>query len=166
MQEFDILNEDGVKTGKTAFKISALTKEEHYLSIHMYIYNAAGEFLLQKRAKDNDFRPDMWDIHLGQALSGETSEEAALREIKQDIDTEIMQSELEFVNRIKVKEQNHFIDIYFYKTKETLDKFVLHDKKVTEVKFISKEDMLRLVSKMDYRPWDYRNIVSTYIKNL
>jgi len=85
MEHFDILYEDGSLSGKKAKKGESLKQGQYYLGAHAYIHNSKGGFLLQQRSETKDFLPGGWDIHMGHVMAGETSEEAIIREIHEEL---------------------------------------------------------------------------------
>lgn len=89
MEYFDILNIDGSKSGKIAPKDEELLEGEYDLGAHAYIHNSKGEFLIQKRVKTKQFLPGGWDIHMGHVMAGETSKEAIIREIDEELGIKI-----------------------------------------------------------------------------
>jgi len=58
------------------------------------------------------------------------------------------------------------IDIYFLQNDFEIDELRFQRDEVIGAKVVSVLDMLTLVSKMDYRPKEYRTIVSAEIKRL
>ncbi len=54
--------------------------------VHVLVYNQLGELFLQKRSADKDVAPGKWDTSVGGHVnSGETPEEALLREMKEEL---------------------------------------------------------------------------------
>jgi len=57
MEQFDILDKTGCKTGLVANKGAQLAQWQYYLGVHVYVYNHAKEFLVQQRAYDRRNKP-------------------------------------------------------------------------------------------------------------
>lgn len=164
MEYFDILNRDGSRSGKTAPKGAELEADQYDLGVHAYIFNSKGEFLLQKRAEDKEFLPGGWDIHMGHVMAGETSKMAIIREIYEELGIKV--DNIEFIKRILWEKYNHFIDIYAVCKDVDISDLTLQESEVQEVKYISKDEMLKLIRAMDYRPEEYRNTMENYVKGL
>lgn len=57
--------------------------------VHVLVFNARGELLLQKRAMTKDVAPGRWDTSVGGHVDpGETLEEAARRELHEELGVE------------------------------------------------------------------------------
>lgn len=99
---FDLLNEDGTKTGETKLRELVHRDGDLHGGSHIWIirYPKEGEveLLLQKRSENKDAFPGSYDIssagHLG---LGETFEEAAVRELEEELGIRVKEEELTFV---------------------------------------------------------------------
>lgn len=57
--------------------------------VHIHVWNSRGELLLQKRGLDKEIQPGRWDTSVGGHLAaGEGYEEAAVREIEEELGIE------------------------------------------------------------------------------
>ena len=163
MERFDILDCNGRSTGRTMNKGEVLIDGEYYLGIHAYLMNSRGEFLLQRRALDKDFLPGSWEIHMGHAMAGETSGQSALRELYEELGLTFDIDDLRFVGRILWAEGHHMIDMYFVRCDAELSSLQLQPEEVIDVKWVSGDDMFRLIDSMDYRPLDYRILAKSAV---
>jgi isopentenyl-diphosphate delta-isomerase type 1 len=98
----DVFDEGGKKTE------NARTMEEvHRLglwhqAVDIWIYNSKGEILLQKRSKTVHSHPGLWDISAcGHVSAGENIEEAALRELKEELGIEVDYTDLTLILKRK-----------------------------------------------------------------
>ena len=168
MEQFDIIDISGNPTGAVSDKGSGdtLKNGQYYLGVHAYIYNAQNEFLLQQRALNKEFLPGGWDIHMGHVIAGETSKDGIIREIQEEIGLYVPNDKIHFAGRVIWEIYHHMIDIYFLQNDFKINELTIQKDEVIGVKVIPATDMLVLVSKMYYRPEDYRRIVSQEIKKL
>lgn len=164
MEYFDVLNKNGELTGEIAEKGCELLSHQFDLGVHLYIYNSKGEFLLQRRTFDKEFRPGGWDIHMGHVISGETSEAAMIRELSEELGIKV--SELTLLKRFKWDKYNHFIDIYTLCMDIPLEDLVLQKSEVLSAKYVSTESMLELIDSMDYRPAEYVDCIRSYVQSI
>lgn len=168
MELFDILDKDGKPMGCTAPKGTQLQDGQYYLGIHAYIFNSSMEFLLQQRSYDKAFRPGAWDVVLEHAIAGETSNECAIRGIKEEVGLHINKDAVFFAGRLIWDEFHHIVDIYFAKADFSLDALTLEHGKVIGAKLVSKDEMLEFISNMHYRPEadNYRRFIAHEISKL
>jgi len=165
-EQFDILDISGAPTGITANKGTPLKDGQYYLGVHVYICNHAGEFLLQQRSYNKSFLPGGWDVVLEHVMAGESSKEGAVRGIKEEIGLSVSESDIRFAGRFIWGTYHHIIDVYFVKANFDVNDLSLHNEEVIGAKMVSKDDMLELVSKMDYRPAEYRQHINCEINEL
>jgi isopentenyldiphosphate isomerase len=95
-ESIDILTKDGKPTGKTALK-SEIHKQGHYHNTaHVWFYTDEGDVLLAQRSATKTLHPLLWDVSVaGHVDAGETVEEGAIREIKEEIGLTIKKKDLE-----------------------------------------------------------------------
>src|SRR5690554_46614 len=98
MQEefIDIVTKDGVPTGKTALKSEIHTKGYYHNTAHIWFYTKDGRILLAQRAATKTIYPLLWDVSVaGHVDAGETVEQAAIREIQEEIGLTIAEGDLQ-----------------------------------------------------------------------
>ncbi len=95
MALMDVLDESGAVTGVTKTKAEIHEQGLWHRSAHVWVYDSAGNILLQLRAKDKDSSPGLWDISAaGHVDAGETPEFAASREIAEEIGISVKEDNL------------------------------------------------------------------------
>jgi isopentenyldiphosphate isomerase len=94
-EQYDILDENGNKTGEVLPKSVVHDKELLHGSVYIWIYNNKGEVLLQFRSKNKKEFPEPWDVSVaGHISTGETPLQTAVREIEEEIGVKIKVKEL------------------------------------------------------------------------
>jgi isopentenyl-diphosphate delta-isomerase len=172
----DILNEEGEKTGK------AMKSEAHRLGLlhrgaHVYIINSQKQLLLQKRAKSKAGYPGLWFMSAGGHIaSGETSLEAAQKEVREELgfDLPFSMFTLLFTMRFPIiKHNDNFIDnefgdIYLVRSDVALLEVKFPIREVEEVKWINIKDFEKLVNARDLTlvpNWEEYKKLLEYLKN-
>lgn len=91
----DILDYKGNFTGKIALKSEAHKNGWFHQTTHIWFYTDKKEVLLQRRAKNKDTFPLLWDISVaGHIGAGERIIDSALREIKEEIGITVLKTDL------------------------------------------------------------------------
>jgi isopentenyldiphosphate isomerase len=113
-------------------------------SIHLWLYNAEGQILIQKRSANKMCYPNLWDVSVaGHLSSKEDPIQAALRECKEEIGLELQAQDLYFYgtnHKHKVHRPN-FIDLeyqqlFLAELRCPLGDLVLQTDEVSEVRLI------------------------------
>ena len=101
----DILDAQGNHTGKTCLKSEAHKQGYFHNTVHIWIFTTDEKILLQKRAPTKKVFPNLWDISVaGHIGAGEIIENAAIREIEEEIGFKITKDQL-----IKIGNRKHQI---------------------------------------------------------
>ncbi len=161
----DILDENGKETGMRKMRNYAHAKGLWHHASHVWVYNSKGEILLQKRSMKIENYPGLWDISAaGHISAGETPEQAALREMYEEIGIKADPKDLK---QILVKKEccvpkpgyydNEYDYIYILKH-DTLPKN-LQEGEVDAVKFVPISDFEKELkdpkTAKDFVPRDY-----------
>ena len=162
MEYYDILDQQGNPTGRIEKKGNF--NGNYYLGVHCYIEDLSGQFLIQKRASSKKFLPDTWDIHYGHVMAGESSLQGVKREVLEEVGLERSQEDYHLIRRLRWSEPKHFTDIYHLKTNFSLSDITIQEDELSDVKLISRKEMIDLIEGMDHRPEDYREIVIDFIQ--
>ncbi|MCX4364330.1 MAG: NUDIX domain-containing protein [Bacilli bacterium] len=86
MELIDVLDENGIKTGKVLPRDEVHKKGLWHRAIVVAIVNEKNEILIQQRALDKEKNAGMWDISAaGHISSGQDSLMAAAREISEEV---------------------------------------------------------------------------------
>ena len=94
----DVLNEDGTKTGKVVTRKEVHEKGLWHRIVVIAIIDKEGHILMQQRAKDKETNPGKWDVSVaGHVSAGQTSIEAAIREVKEEIGINLEEKDLQYM---------------------------------------------------------------------
>lgn len=154
MELLDIYNENAEKTGRVIERGTPLRSGEYSLAVHLYIYNADGQFLLQKRSAQKKSLPGIWSVTCGAVMSGETSVQAGVREAAEELGLILLPERLRHIGR--VKRRHSFIDIFFIRAEWEMSKLVLQKEEVDAVRLCRAGELLNIIS-------ETKNIGGTYL---
>ncbi len=120
MEYIDIVDENGKPTGRTASRDEIHKKGLWYRTVHIWLMNDQQEILLQKRALNKESHPGLWDISCaGHISAGETTTEAAIKELKEELGILAETSDLKFLfsHEVSFSQRNgKYIDNEIYDT--------------------------------------------------
>lgn len=98
---WDIYDINRNKTGKLAVRGESVFEEgEYHIVVGAIILNSENEILLTQRAPFKTF-PLMWECNGGSILTGETSLQGVLREVKEEIGLTFEEKDAVFLKSIK-----------------------------------------------------------------
>ncbi|MBP5343765.1 MAG: NUDIX domain-containing protein [Alphaproteobacteria bacterium] len=154
---FDVLDEDGQKTGKIKPRAQVHRDGDWHKAVHIWIVNDKDEVLLQKRSPNKDSNPNMWDISsAGHLTAGDDSLTGAVREIKEELGVDILPSQLVLIGTKRSSSRpsatfinNEFNDVYLLRLSLDLKKIVLQEEEVAEVKYISLDEFRSKIKNRD-----------------
>ncbi len=96
----DVYNEahEIIKTGVPRGSREKLCPGEFFLVCHVCIFSPSGRLLVQKRAKNKDYAPGRYDVSAGGFVkSGESAQDAAVREVKEELGFSIGPDKLSYI---------------------------------------------------------------------
>jgi len=140
----DLLDANGNATGNSAMKSEAHAKGLWHCSVHVWIFNSRGEVLLQKRALNKDAYPGLWDISsAGHVSAGETAEQAAVREVGEELGLKVRPSNLKKLEVRKLENEpkpdfhnKEHVHIYLLRFDGSVKKLKLQKEELDDVKFV------------------------------
>lgn len=164
-----LADENGTPTGMTKTKAEIHEQGFWHRAAHVWIYNSAGEILLQLRATDKDSYPGLLDISAaGHVDAGEEPIQAAIREIREEIGLEVKAEQLDFLFEDHI---SHYIDEIDWRDNEidlvwllefngSIDDLSLNDGEVARLEFMPidrfEEDLRDAVTRRKYVPHEER----------
>lgn len=152
MEIWDLYDKDRIKTGETMVRGSQFKENTYHLVVHVCIFNLEGKMLIQQRQPFKDGWPNMWDITVGgSAVSGDTSQLAAEREVYEEIGYKLS---LDGVRpALTINFDKGFDDIYLIQKDIYISKLKLQYEEVQSVKWASKEEILSMIDKEIFIPY-------------
>lgn len=144
MEYIDILNEKGEFTGERATRVEVHKRGYWHRVIHILLINSNKEILLQKRAKNKEKNPNLWDISCsGHLSSGDTSIIGAMREFEEELGIKADKQNMNLIHTIRKSYvpregfiENEIQDVYVYKADININNIVMQKEEVSEVKYV------------------------------
>jgi isopentenyldiphosphate isomerase len=152
MEIWDLYTKDRVLTGKTITRGEEIPKGFYHLAVTTCIFNSKGEMLIQHRVPFKDDWANFWDLSCGgSAISGDTSQTAAEREVFEELGLKInLQNERPHLT-------NHFVDgftdVYILNLDVDLSKLKLQAEEVQNVKWATMEEIFTMLDEKTFIPY-------------
>lgn len=152
MEIWDLYDKDRIKTGETMVRGSKFKENTYHLVVHVCIFNLEGKMLIQQRQPFKDGWANMWDITVGgSAVSGDTSQLAAEREVYEEIGYKLSLDGIR--PSLTINFDKGFDDIYLIQKDIDISKLKLQYEEVQSVKWASKEEILSMIDEEIFIPY-------------
>lgn len=161
LELFDILNEDGSKTGIVKERGVAHREGALHGTVHIWIVRenekSGYDVLLQKRSANKDSHPGCYDISsAGHISAGDEIMESALRELWEELGLSVQPEQLELFGTTHVKfektfygkrfRDNEISSDFVYRQPVDIDKLSLQESEVSEVRWMDYEECRQKVA--------------------
>lgn len=148
----DVYNSKKQKTGKIVERKSDIKfeKEDYIISVTCWIINSDKKILLTRRKLDKS-SGGMWEPTTGLVKSEESSLQAIIRELNEEIGIEVENSEIKLVKEIIEHGQkcNYFRDIYILKKDLDLKMIDFKDGEVIDAKYVTISELKDMINKKE-----------------
>lgn len=167
MELLDVVDENNNLLGIVEDRKKVHEKVLWHRLVSCWIMNENGEILLQKRSSMKKRNPSKWSRTGGHVKSGESVENAIIREVKEEIGINIAKEKLKLICTYKsenIQDKYYGYD-FFTIVSNKIDECVLLMNEVSAVKYITIEE-LELVKKQkneeySFCDWDDKKFYDT-----
>ena len=149
MEVRDLYDINGNLTGETILKGDAIPDGKYIAVVLCFIQNSKGDFLIQKRSPQKNGKYGSTSGHL---MSGESSMQGMIREIKEEVGLSIKPSELKLLLSGRMEQKHYLFDIYYLKKDFNINDLILQKDEVDFVEWDSFEEIQELVNKNLFSP--------------
>ncbi len=158
MELLDVLDDNGLKTGITKDKDEIYKTGEWFRSVHIWIVNDNNELLLQKRSPYKTTFPNLWAVSVsGHVMAGETSIQAVIREVKEELDIDINSNQCKYL--FTIRRQNIFNncinrvydDVYIVRLNIDVANTNIQQSELNEIKYFNLYNLKDMLENYDPR---------------
>ena len=135
---WDVYDKNRLYQHRTIRRGDPFKEGEYYVCCEVWFQNSKGEMLITQRHPDKK-AGGLWEFLGGGVLAGETTAQAAVREVKEEIGISIAISDLSLLHEFT--RRNYFMDIYLVKKDLSIDSIVLDKNETVDAKWVSKEEL-------------------------
>ncbi|MEI0517386.1 NUDIX domain-containing protein [Brachyspira murdochii] len=136
---WDVYNRNKQKTGRIHQRGLPLRKNEYHIVIHAWVVNSNDEVIMTKRHKSKKICPNKWECTEGSILTGESSIEGAIREIKEEIGLSFEKEEGIFLTSFILERSKTIIDAFMFRRDVKLEELTLQENEVSEAMIVDRE---------------------------
>lgn len=140
---WDLYDADRNSLGRTIKRGDAFAEGEYYVCCEIWMQNSEGKFLMTQRHPDKK-AGGLWEFTGGGVLAGETTKQAAVREVQEELGLRIEESELTLLEVYRHK--NYFMDIFLVKKDVDVSALTLQAEEVVDAKWVSHEELLQMIT--------------------
>ena len=146
MEYWDIYDKDGNFTGRKKGKYEKWDKDEYHLATEVWVINSKKQILIQQRSEKCQLLPGIWALTTGRVVSGETTRQGCIRELKEELGIEAKEEECNLVKSLLKNRLGMIWDIYFLRKDVELEDVTLQKEEVSTVRLVNTDefrDMLK-----------------------
>lgn len=153
MEIQDLYDINRIKTGETTIRGNKIKKGRYRLTILICIFNSENKMLIQHRQPFKNPWPNLWDVTVGgSSIAGETSQDAAERELFEEIGLK-----LNFDNMrpaLTINFDGGFNDVYLINNDVNANSLTLQQEEVKEVKWASMYEIISMIDENIFIPYN------------
>lgn len=139
MELWDVYDSQGNPTGRVKERHDSPEEGEYRLVCSLWILNAEGKALMQKRSMLKKVDPGKWNITGGSSNAGETSMEACLREVEEEIGLRLQPEDISLLTRKFI--EGTIFDDYITVREFDIAKAVLQPDEVIELRWMTLDEL-------------------------
>ncbi|WP_067841872.1 NUDIX hydrolase [Amphibacillus sediminis] len=152
MELWDIYDQNRYLTGRTMMRGEEFEPGAYHLVVHVCVFNSNGEMLIQQRQPFKLGWPNRWDITVGgSAVSGDTSQVAAEREVFEEIGLKLTLQDIR--PALTLNFHHGFDDIYLIKQDIDISALTLQYEEVKQVKWAELQEIKTLIDQEQFIPY-------------
>ncbi|MBR3512239.1 MAG: NUDIX domain-containing protein [Clostridia bacterium] len=140
LELFDVVDENRTLLGYTKERGAVLEDNEYNVGVEFWLFND-NKLLMTQRSLEKS-HPGEWEVPGGCSQTGETSVGTLLREAKEEVNLSLIDGEYTLIGTELYKKQ--FVDMYLMTKKVSLSDIVLQEEEVSDCKFFTKEEFLKM----------------------
>jgi len=148
---FEIVDEDNNIIGTATRYQCHGNPELCHRTAHVIVLDKSGDILLQKRSKDKDIQPGKWDTAVGGHLMvGETFEQAAVREMNEELGIPFNQ-QITFLFNMKIRNEIESENVAVFSTVYP-GPFTIQKSEIDEIKFWPVTELINNMTEKTFTP--------------
>ena len=148
MQEtelWDIYDVNRTKTGHIHCRGDPLALGEYHLAVFVWIRTAGGRYFITRRAPEKEVAPLIWEAVGGNALAGEDSLTAALREAREETGIALRPGNGMLFETIRREDMRFYANVWLFRQEVSLADFVPQPGETVEARLATPDELRAMV---------------------
>lgn len=162
MEYWDLYDGTGRATGEKHIRGTKLPEGRFHNAVHIWIQNGKGELLMQKRSELVDNSPGEWACTGGSVLAGETTLEAAARELFEELGLTAKTEDFSYL--FTIRRNGCFCYIYLLQSECPAEELTLQESEVAAAEWMSRETIEKLGREGTLHRYKYWELLQGYLK--
>ena len=151
MERWDVYDLDRRPTGLILPRGTAHAPELCQLVVHVCLFNAKGEMLIQRRSMEKQSYPGCWDVSVGGGvLAGEGSRAAAMREVREKLGIDV---EIPGPAAVTLAFEGGYDDYFLAEWDGARSALTLQAEEVMDARWASREEILAMLDAGVFAPF-------------
>lgn len=142
MELWDVYDQHGNATGRVKSPDDIWNTDEFHLGISAWIVNSHQQILIQQRSVTKRVYPGHWSITCGSVKAGESSQDACIREVAEELGIHPISDDLYFIHRNFGP--NGIYDDYLILMDISLDDIRMQPDEVSDIRWTSMHEIMQL----------------------
>ena len=131
------------KSGITVCRGEIIPKGLYHLSVSAWIVNQQGQYLLSQRHPKKQY-PLYWECTGGSVLSGETSLQGAIREVKEELGILLTPGSEKLIYQTIRENVQDFYDVWLFHRDIKIEEMRLQETEVVDVQWVSSDKLFEM----------------------
>lgn len=132
---WDLYDNDRNRLERTQLRGEMLEEGTFHVVVSVWTVNHENKLLMTLRSAEKELYPNLWENTSGSVVHGESSLEAALRELKEETGIEASEEEITFVGT--ARKASSFVDIYLVKKHIEPDSIILQQGETVDYRWVT-----------------------------
>jgi isopentenyldiphosphate isomerase len=158
MVEFwDILDEDGNKTGRLHERGNQMKKGEFHHQVCIWIVNDKGEFLISKRSPNRHSMPNIWECTGGNTVAGDDSLNSALKEVREELGVTLNPDDgflFKEIKHIREDGSGKFMDVWIFRQEVDISAIILQPEETCDAMWATKNQIIKMIDEGEFTMWE------------
>ena len=151
MEYWDIYDKDRRCTGRTMRRGDLPAPGDYHIVVQVWVTDGNGRFMITQRAPGKPY-PLRWEPTAGSVLAGETSEQAALREVKEEIGIDLDPKQGKRIGSFRYDDWvcPGFLDVYVFVRQFSENDVRMQEDEVVAAHWMDRKEIMERIASHEF----------------